>query len=337
MRLRGLIRASNRRTHTSLPPPSCITIDAEVREAVQTNKPVVALESTILTHGIPYPHNLEMAHELNKIIRAEGAVPATIALVKGRPTVGATDEEIEYLCQPPKDESFIKVSRRDLAYAVAHGVTGGTTIAGTMILAHMAGIRVFATGGLGGVHRGSEATMDISADLEELGRTPVAVVSAGAKAILDLDKTFEYLETKGVHVSTYGPKGVNLPAFYSRDSGIPSPFNFETPKEAAAVIHTNSLLQLQSGLLFCIPVPAEYEIPAADINGVIERAIVSAEQEGIKGKAITPYLLNRILELTGGRSLKSNVGFVKNNIKVGASIAKALSEIENNKKTDEVR
>ncbi|KAK9256465.1 pseudouridine-5'-phosphate glycosidase [Lipomyces tetrasporus] len=238
----GLVLQSlrgNRRVHTF---PSHITVDPEVKEAVHANKPVVALESTILTHGIPYPHNLEMAHDLNKIIRAEGAVPATIALVNGRPTVGASDEEIEYLCKPPKDGSFIKISRRDLAYAVAHGVTGGTTIAGTMVLAHLAGIRVFATGGLGGVHRGAEATMDISADLEELGRTPVAVVSAGAKAILDLEKTFEYLETKGVHVSTYGPKGVNLPAFYSRDSGIPSPFNFATAEEAAAVIRTWTLI-----------------------------------------------------------------------------------------------
>ncbi|KAK9484824.1 Indigoidine synthase A like protein-domain-containing protein [Lipomyces starkeyi] len=315
--------------------PSHITVDPEVSEAVHANKPVVALESTILTHGIPYPHNLEMARDLNKLIRAEGAIPATIALVKGCPTIGATDEEIEYLCQPPNEGSFIKISRRDLAYAVAHGITGGTTIAGTMILAHLAGIRVFATGGLGGVHRGADTTMDISADLEELGRTPVAVVSAGAKAILDLEKTFEYLETKGVHVSTYGPKGVNLPAFYSRDSGIPSPFNFETPKEAAAVIHANSLLQLQSGMLFCVPAPHEFDIPAVEVDAIINKAVISAQEAGIKGKDITPFLLNRILELTDGRSLESNVGFVKNNIKMGVSIAKALSEIAN-KANDEI-
>ncbi|KAK9468809.1 Indigoidine synthase A like protein-domain-containing protein [Lipomyces arxii] len=311
-----------RKLHTF---PSHIAVAEEVKAAIHANEPVVALESTILTHGIPYPYNIEMAIELNKISRSLGVVPATIALINGVPTVGATDAELEYLCQPPADGSFLKVSRRDLAYMTAHGVTGGTTIAGTSILAHLAGIRVFATGGLGGVHRGAESTLDISADLEELGRTPIAVVSAGAKAILDLNKTFEYLETKGVHVSTYGPKGTNIPAFYSRDSGIPSPFNFDSPEDAAAVIHANSLLGLQSGMLFCIPPPHEFAIPAEEIDDAINTAVIAANEAQIKGKAITPFLLNRIFELTEGRSLKSNIGFVKNNVAIGASIAKALS------------
>ncbi|KAK9450495.1 Indigoidine synthase A like protein-domain-containing protein [Limtongia smithiae] len=312
--------------------PDHVTIDAEVKDAVLSNKPVVALESTILTHGIPFPHNVAMARDLNALIRDSGAVPATIALVKGRPVVGASDAEIEYLCTPPpRDEaSFIKISRRDIAYAVAHGVTGGTTIAGTMILAHLAGIRVFATGGLGGVHRGAESTLDISADLEELGRTPVAVVSAGAKAILDLAKTFEYLETKGVHVSTYGPPGTNVPAFYSRDSGIHSPFNFSTPEEAAAVIHANTLLKLQSGMLFCVPPPHEFAIPSELIDDAIDRAVIDANEARIAGKDLTPFLLNRIFEITDGRSLSSNIGFVKNNILMGAKIAVALSKYEQN-------
>ncbi|KAK9463742.1 Indigoidine synthase A like protein-domain-containing protein [Lipomyces oligophaga] len=314
------------RRHISV--PSQLSIDPEVADAIASKKPVLALESTILTHGIPYPHNLTLANDLNKIIRKEGVVPATIALIDGRPVVGASDAELEVLCTPPPEgKKFIKVSRRDIAYSVAHGVTGGTTIAGTMILAHAAGIRVFATGGLGGVHRGVEHTLDISADLEELGRTPVAVVSAGAKAILDLAKTFEYLETKGVHVSTYGPKGTNIPAFYSRDSGIPSPFNFTSPEDAAAVIHANNLLQLESGMLFCIPPPHEHAIPSEEIDEAINEAVIAANEARVSGKDITPFLLDRILTLTDGRSLQSNVGFVKNNILVGARIASALSKI----------
>ncbi|KAK9477831.1 Indigoidine synthase A like protein-domain-containing protein [Lipomyces japonicus] len=308
--------------------PESIKVAPEVQDAVRAGAPVVALESTILTHGIPYPHNLELAHELNALAKSKGVVPATIALMNGVPTVGATDADLETLCKNDRGKEFIKVSRRDIAYCVARGITGGTTIAGTMILAHLAGIKVFATGGLGGVHRGAETTFDVSADLEELGRTPVAVVSSGAKAILDLDKTFEYLETKGVHVSTFGPKGTNLPAFYSRDSGIPSPFNFETPQDAAAVIHASNLLKLESGFLFCVPAPHEFHIPAEIIDAAINEAVVQANEANIKGKEITPFLLNRVFEITNGRSLQSNIGFVKNNFTIAAGIAKALSEGE---------
>ncbi|KAK9471219.1 Indigoidine synthase A like protein-domain-containing protein [Dipodascopsis tothii] len=307
--------------------PPHIEVAEEVRDAVLTGKPVVALESTIVTHGLPRPRNLELARDAEQIIRSVGAVPATIALVRGVPRVGVTGAELEMLCEARKD--YLKVSRRDLAYCIAHGVTGGTTIAGTMILAHLAGIKVFATGGLGGVHRGAETTMDVSADLEELGRTPVAVVCAGPKAILDLPKTYEYLETKGVHVSTYGPKGTNLPAFYSRDSGIASPFNFETPADAAAVIHANNnLLRLQTGMMFCVPPPPDVEIPAAVIDVAIDQACQDAIVGDVRGKAITPFLLERIMNITEGRSVDCNIAFVKNNILVGAQIAKALSAKE---------
>ncbi|KAK9452887.1 Indigoidine synthase A like protein-domain-containing protein [Dipodascopsis uninucleata] len=327
----SLFKAGQLRSIVSFPK---LRIHPEVQDALKTGKAVVAMESTILTHGIPRPDNYALAVDLEKTVRDLGAVPATIAFIKGEPVIGTTPEELEFICNPGPD--CVKVSRRDIAYVMSHGITGGTTIAGTMIMAHRAGIKVFATGGLGGVHRGAETTMDVSADLEELGRTPVAVVSAGVKAILDLEKTFEYLETKGVYVSTYGPKGANIPAFYSRDSGIPSPYNFQDPAEAAAVIHASNLINLQSGQLFCIPPPPEFEIPAAEIDEFINRAVIDANVAGIKGKAITPFLLNRVLELTDGRSLRSNKGFVKNNVILGTKIALELAKHERSTPVSEI-
>lgn len=297
-----------------------LDVAPEVAEALAQGKPVVALESTIISHGMPYPKNVEMANEVERIIRENGAVPATIAILDGRLKVGLNEEELEKLARP--NAHIIKVSRRDLGVAVSRNLDGATTVATTMLIAAMAGIRVFATGGIGGVHRGAETTMDISADLEELGRTPVMVVCAGAKSILDLGLTLEYLETKGVPVIGFGTE--ELPAFYTRESGFSVDYRMDSPYEVAAAFGTAQELGLQGGMLVVNPIPKEYSMDASVINGAIDAAVAEAEEKHIRGKEITPFLLAKIKDITGGDSLEANIQLVYNNAKVAAQIASEL-------------
>ena len=294
-----------------------LDIHPEVAQALAEGKPVVALESTIISHGMPYPQNVETALNVENIIRQHGAVPATIAIIGGRLKAGLSREEIEYFGK--KGQVIHKASRRDLAVLCARGEDGATTVATTMIIAHMAGIHVFATGGIGGVHRGAETTMDISADLEELAQTPVMVVCAGAKSILDLGLTLEYLETKGVPVIGYGTE--ELPAFYTRQSGFRVDYRIDTPAELAAAFRASHAMGLPGGMLVTNPIPEEYSMPADVINAAIDQAIAEANAKGIHGKATTPFLLARVAELTGGDSLASNIRLVYNNAKVAALTA----------------
>ena len=294
-----------------------LDINPEVAEALAAGKPVVALESTIISHGMPYPQNVETALAVEQIIRDCGAVPATIAIIGGRLKAGLTAEEIEYFGK--KGQDITKASRRDLAVICARGMDGATTVTTTMIIAHMAGIKVFATGGIGGVHRGAETTMDISADLEELGQTPVMVVCAGAKSILDLGLTLEYLETKGVPVIGYGTS--ELPAFYTRESGFGVDYRVDTPAELAAIFKASHDMGLKSGMLVTNPIPEEFAMPKAVIDAAIEQAIGECNAKGIKGKETTPFLLARVSELTGGDSLSSNIRLVFNNARVAALTA----------------
>ncbi len=294
-----------------------LDVNPEVAQAIAAGKPVVALESTIISHGMPYPQNVETALNVERIIRENGAVPATIAIIGGRLKAGLTAEEIEYFGK--KGQAITKASRRDLAALCARGEDGATTVTTTMIIAHMAGIKVFATGGIGGVHRGAEKTMDISADLEELGQTPVMVVCAGAKSILDLGLTLEYLETKGVPVLGYGTK--ELPAFYTRTSGFSVDYRVDSPKELAAFFKAQQDLGLKGGILVTNPIPQEYAMPLDTINAAIDRAIAECEEQGIHGKATTPFLLARVAELTGGNSLASNIRLVYNNAALAAQTA----------------
>ncbi|MFD9897879.1 pseudouridine-5'-phosphate glycosidase [Mesorhizobium sp. NPDC059025] len=296
-----------------------IDIHAPVAEALKAGRPVVALESTIITHGMPYPDNGAMAANVEKIISDEGAVPATIAVVNGRIKIGLSDGERESLAMTG---DAMKLSRADFAFAVAEGRTGGTTVAATMIAAHMAGIRVFATGGIGGVHKGAEKSFDISADLDELARTPVIVVSAGAKAILDIEKTLEVLETRGVPVIGHGCE--TMPAFWSRQSPFRAPLTLDAPEKIAKLFKTRQALGIDGGVLVANPVPVTDEIPAAEMAGYIEAAQKAAEAQNVTGKAVTPFLLGKILELTNGRSLKTNIALVENNARVAARVAKAL-------------
>lgn len=296
-----------------------IDIHAPVAAALAAGKPVVALESTIITHGMPYPDNSAMAANVEKIISDEGAVPATIAVINGRIKIGLSDGERESLAMTG---GAMKLSRADIAYAVAEGRTGGTTVAATMIAAHLAGIKVFATGGIGGVHKGAEKSFDISADLDELARTPVIVVSAGAKAILDIEKTLEVLETRGVPVVAYGSDIV--PAFWSRKSPYAAPLRLDAPEKIARLYATRGALGLDGGLLVANPVPESDEIPVDTMAGYIETAQKAAEAQNISGKAVTPFLLAKILELTNGASLKTNIALVENNARLAAKIAKAL-------------
>lgn len=291
----------------------------EVREALKDARPVVALESTLISHGFPYPENLKVAGEMEEIIRGCGVMPATIAIIKGKMKVGLTRSELEFMAT---SEDILKTSRRDLAVIIAKGLNGATTVAATMIVAERAGIKVFATGGIGGVHRGAEKTFDISADLQELPRTPVAVVCSGAKSILDLPLTKEYLETMGVPVIGFGSK--ELPAFYCRESGLKVDYVVNNEVEAAKIIRTMQDLGLGGGIIIANPIPEEYALSMEYMNEMIEEAIESAEKEGIKGKKLTPYLLNKIKELTGGKSLKANIELVKNNARVAAKIAREL-------------
>ncbi len=295
-----------------------LVVAPEVAEAVAAGEPVVALESTIISHGMPDPHHVSLAREVEQIVRDGGAVPATIAVLHGRPTIGLSDDELELL---GSDGGIRKVSVRDLPHAVATGAHGATTVASTMRLAALAGIRVFATGGLGGVHRGAESSMDVSADLTELGRTEVAVVSAGVKSILDIGRTLEVLETLGVPVVGYGTD--EFPSFFSRASGVAAPMRVDTPQEAAALMAATWGLGLGSGVSFANPVPAQDEMPHEEIDTVIEQALADCDEHGVSGKDITPYLLGRIVELTDGRSLQTNLALVRHNARVGTAIAVA--------------
>ena len=294
-------------------------IAPDVAAAIAQGRPVVALESTIITHGMPYPQNAAMAAKVEAIVRSEGAAPATIAVIDGRLKIGLSDGEREALA---KAQGAMKLSRADLAFAVAQGRTGGTTVAATMIAAAMAGIQVFATGGIGGVHKGAELSFDVSADLDELARTPVIVVSAGAKAILDVEKTLEVLETRGVPVVCVGSDVV--PAFWSRQSSHPAPLRLDTAAEIAAFQRTRKEMGITGGMLVANPVPAEDEIPADAMAVHITAAQTEVEAKRISGKAVTPYLLARILDLTGGASLRTNIALVENNARLAARIAVAL-------------
>ncbi len=296
-----------------------LDINPEVAAAIAAGKPVVALESTIISHGMPYPQNVETALNVERIIRENGAVPATIAIIGGRLKAGLTPEEIAYFGK--KGQAITKASRRDLAVLCARGEDGATTVTTTMIIAHMAGIKIFATGGIGGVHRGAETTMDISADLEELGQTPVMVVCAGAKSILDLGLTLEYLETKGVPVIGFGTK--ELPAFYTRTSGFQVDYRVDTPEELAGIFKAQQELVMKGGMLVTNPIPQEYAMPLETINAAIDQAIAECGEKGIHGKETTPFLLARVAELTGGNSLASNIRLVYNNAKVAAQTAVA--------------
>jgi pseudouridine-5'-phosphate glycosidase len=298
-----------------------IQYSPEVAEARAEGRPLVALESTIITHGMPFPQNVETARRVEAEIRAHGAVPATIAVLEGRLHVGLTDDQLDRLGQA---RDVAKLSRADFAACLARGGDGATTVAATMIAARLAGIEVFATGGIGGVHRGAEDSSDISADLHELAKTPVTVVAAGAKAILDLPKTFEVLETLGVPVIAYGQD--MLPAFWSATSDMPAPLRMDSAAAIAAAARMRAAMGLDGGQLVANPIPAEAEIPAEELRPVIEQALAEAEAQGIAAKAVTPFLLGRIFELTGGRSLESNIALVLNNARLGAAIAVELGK-----------
>ncbi|WP_434051255.1 MAG: pseudouridine-5'-phosphate glycosidase [Roseibium sp.] len=292
----------------------------EVRDAFAAGKPIVALESTIITHGMPFPRNVETARQVEADIRSEGAVPATIALMDGKVHVGLSDADLDRLARA---ENVMKCSRADLTFALATGAYGATTVAATMMAAHLAGIHVFATGGIGGVHKGAEESFDVSADLEELARTPVCVVCAGAKALLDLPKTLEVLETKGVPVISFAT--TELPAFWSRESGLDAPYSLDTPAEIGALLKMRANFPDHGGVLIANPVPEEHEIPREEMAGHIDAAIRKAGSEGIRGKDVTPYVLGAILELTDGRSLDTNIALVRNNARLAARIASELT------------
>ncbi len=294
----------------------------EIRDAVAGNRPVVALESTILSHGMPYPENVDFAAEVERVVRAEGAVPATTALIGGRVKVGLSKSELELMCRA---ENVGKVSRRDMAIYIATEQNGATTVATTMLCSAMAGVRVFATGGIGGVHRHGETTMDVSADLQELARTPVAVVCAGAKQILDIGRTLEYLETMGVPVLGNGTK--DFPAFYCRKSGFGVDYAAKDEAEIARIVKTKWELGLAGGVLIGNPIPEEYALDYDDMERVINEALALADKAGVHGKDITPFLLARVKELTKGVSFASNVQLALNNARAAAKVAKALCEL----------
>ena len=297
-----------------------LALSPRVEAALREGRPVIALESTIISHGMPYPQNVETALACEKAARENGAEPATVAVIGGKLCAGLTEDQIDYLGR--EGTKVTKASRRDLPILCARGMDGATTVAATMIVAALAGIRVFATGGIGGVHRGAEKTMDISADLQELAHTPVAVVCAGAKAILDLKLTLEYLETKGVPVLGYGTE--ELPCFYTAHSGLRVDYRMDTPGEIAAVIRAQREMGYPGGMLITNPIPEEYAMPRDIIDGAIEQALAEADQKGIHGKETTPFLLARVCELTGGESLASNIQLVLNNVRLAAAIAAAI-------------
>lgn len=298
-----------------------IILSKEVQEAIQKKKPIVALESTIISHGMPYPQNVHMANTVEEIIRKEGAVPATIAIMDGKIRVGLEPEDLEIMAT---SKNVAKVSRRDLAMVIANKQLGATTVATTMICAHLAGIKFFVTGGIGGVHKGYEELMDVSADLEELAMTPVTVICAGAKSILDLPRTMEYLETKGVPVIGYETKV--LPAFYTRESDVKLPHTINDPAKIAEFVHVKEDLNLGGGNLVVNPIPVEHQLAPDYINGIIEQAVAASVKDHIVGKDATPYLLAKIVELTEGKSLEANIQLVYNNAKLGAKIAVAYNK-----------
>jgi len=299
---------------------SFLLFSPEVAAARAAGKPVVALESTIISHGMPYPQNVQTAREVENIIRDAGAVPATIAIIGGKICIGLSEDQLELLGASP---DAMKVSRRDLPYVLSTGKLGATTVAATMICARLAGIEVFVTGGIGGVHRGAETSFDISADLQELAHISVAVVCAGVKSILDIGLTLEYLETHGVPVLSVGQPG--FPAFFTRESGFQADFQLDTAEEQAAFIRSKWQLGLAGGVVVSNPVPAESAMPSEEIDAIIRQALGEADAQGVKGKAVTPFLLARIKELTGGRSLATNIALVKHNALVGARLAVALN------------
>ncbi|XP_076900088.1 pseudouridine-5'-phosphate glycosidase-like [Bidens hawaiensis] len=301
-----------------------IKISPDVTTALANGKAVVALESTIISHGMPYPQNLETAKEVEAIVREKGAVPATIGILEGIPCIGLNNEELERLAK--LGTTARKISRRDIAHVVATRSSGGTTVSATMIFASMVGISIFVTGGIGGVHKHGESTMDISSDLTELGRTPITIVSAGVKSILDIPRTLEYLETQGVSVVSYQTD--DFPAFFSEKSGCKAPCQLDSPEECARLIEVNRKLDLKSGILIAIPIPKEHSVSGNIIESAIQTALREASDKGITGSAETPYLLSRVNELTGGASLESNIALVKNNAALGAQIAVALSQIQ---------
>uniref|UniRef100_A0AAY4C140 Carbohydrate kinase PfkB domain-containing protein n=1 Tax=Denticeps clupeoides TaxID=299321 RepID=A0AAY4C140_9TELE len=319
--LRRCIPASPRRAD------GLMSVHPAVSQALADRRPVVALESTIVTHGMPYPHNLNTAKEVESIVRAHGAVPATVGVLQGRLHVGLTGEELDFLA---RCRTALKVSRRDLPYVVSKGLSGGTTVSGTMIAAHGAGIPVFVTGGIGGVHRDGENTLDISADLTELGRTPIAVVSAGVKSILDIGRTLEFLETQGVCVATYG-RSKKFPAFFSPESGYASPYNVCSPEEAAELVASTLSLGLRSGVLLAVPIPDGHSAGGLQIEEAIQRAVREASSNGIIGRDVTPFILQRVSEITEGKSLQANIALIRNNAKVGSQVACALSALSQKK------
>lgn len=302
-----------------------LQVHPEVQKAVAAGQPVVALESTIISHGMPYPKNIEMAKNVSKIIRENGAVPATIAIIDGVLKVGLTEEEIEFL---GTSKDVVKASRRDLPFIISKKLTGATTVATTMILANLAGVKVFATGGIGGVHRGAETTFDISADLQELANTDVAVICAGAKSILDIGLTLEYLETNGVPVIGFGTD--EMPAFYTRRSGFGVDYRVDSSMEVAEALKAKWDLNLKGGMVIGNPIPEEFEMDYDTITNAIESALKEAEENNIGGKNVTPFLLDKVKTITEGKSLESNIELVYNNAKVAAQIAKDLSDISNN-------
>lgn len=298
-----------------------LSISPQVQQALDAGRPVVALESTIISHGMPYPQNVETALRVEQTVRDGGAVPATIAVIGGKLKAGCTPDEIEYLGK--RGQAVTKASRRDLPVLIARGEDGATTVTTTMIIAAMAGIKVFATGGIGGVHRGAQTTMDISADLEELAMTPVMVICAGAKSILDLGLTLEYLETKGVPVIGYGTE--ELPAFFTRHSGYKVDYRIDSPEALAAAFAAKLVMGLRGGMLVTNPIPEEYSMPADVINSAIDAAIAEASRLGIKGKETTPFLLAKIKDITGGDSLDANIQLVLNNARLAAKVAVAMA------------
>lgn len=316
---------------------SFFQISEEVQQAISEKRPVVALETTIYTHGFPYPQNLALAANLENLVRQNGGVPATIGILDGIARVGFTSQDLDRLVSTAGSSNLLKISRRDIAFALglkdADGkpFNGGTTISGTMVLAHLAGIKIFATGGLGGVHRGAENSMDISADLTELGRTPVAVISSGCKSFLDLSRTLEYLETQGVAVATFadGRSGnVDFPAFYTRDSGVRSPKVLRDEIEAARVVFAQNALGLQSGMHFANPIPEKHSLPFAKMEKAIAEAISAAEAAGATGSASTPFILDKIKEITGSKSVEANTALVEANVIRGTKVAVELRKLE---------
>jgi len=319
------------------------SVHEEVVHALQTGKPVVALETTIYTHGFPYPENIALASHLESLVRVNGGVPATVGVLDGIARVGLETEELIRLISTAGSKDTWKLSRRDLGFIGGLGglrgqkLNGGTTISGTMILAHLAGIKIFATGGLGGVHRGGENSMDISADLTELGRTPVCVISSGSKSFLDIPRTLEYLETQGVGVGTFadGREGsVDFPAFFSRDSGVKSPQTIQNEQDAAAIVHAQFSLPVNSGLLFANPVPVEAAMKREEIDGIIATAVQEADGMGIKGAKNTPYVLKRIRELSNNASVIANKALIEANVIRGTKVAAELCELEKQDKED---